>query len=97
MSQRRPPPPLFQVGRDRRRARTVPLAEFNQGTGPQGVVCQRVADGPPAVPSREGVCDGCLARVWLSPSTQDLVPHMRAPEIMCLQCWMERLKQEKGT
>jgi len=61
----------------------VPLTTLNASTGPQPVICARVSDGPPAVPSRQSVCDGCLARIWLSPATEVLIPQLRASVV----CW----------
>jgi len=86
---------LLQLGPDLTPTRALKLESYNRGHGPQPVVCQRVADGPPAVPSKQGTCDTCLARVWLAPSTLTLLPQMRAPEIMCMHCCLDRLKQEE--
>jgi hypothetical protein len=50
---------LIQLGKGRQPAKRISYDEFNEGTGPQPVVCQRCADGPPVVPSVRDVCVRC--------------------------------------
>jgi hypothetical protein len=97
MSRRRARPVhLVQIDAKLRVKGTVSLEAYNQGTERQVIVCMRVADGQPEVPSQQGSCDGCLARVWLAPSTMNLLPQLRAPEVICLQCCLERVRQQEG-
>jgi len=74
----------------------VSYAEFNDGDGPQPVVCQRCADGPPVVASVRDVGVRCLTAVWMSRATDEAMTHMRQPEILCMQCVAMELEKEPG-
>ena len=85
---------LIQLGKGMKPEKRVSYEEFNAGTGPQPVVCQRCADGPPAVVSVRDVCVRCLAAVWLSRTTEEAMTHMRQPEILCMHCVATDREQE---
>jgi hypothetical protein len=87
---------LIQFGKGMKPEKRLSFDEFNTGTGPQPVVCQRCADGPPVVASVRDVCVRCLAAVWLSRTTEAAMTHMRQPEILCMQCVAVALEQELG-
>jgi len=89
---RRRPTHVVELDREGRPTRALPLTDFNAGSKPQPVICCRVADGPPHIASRQGTCDLCLERIWIAPSTADLVPQMRAPTLWCMPCLIEQLK-----
>ena len=52
---------LIQFGKGMTPEKLVSYAEFNDGDGPQPVVCLRCGDGPPVVASVRDVCVRCLA------------------------------------
>lgn len=87
---------LIQLGKGMKPDKLVSYDEYNAGDGPQPVVCQRCADGPPVVASVRDVCVRCLAAVWLSRATEEAMAHMRQPEIRCMQCVAVELEQEHG-
>jgi hypothetical protein len=87
---------LSQLGKGMQPEKRVSYNALNAGTGPQPVVCQRCADGPPVVASVRDVCVCCLAAVWLSRTTEAAMTHMRQPEIRCMQCVAADLEQEHG-
>jgi hypothetical protein len=97
MPRRQHPQDLLVIGKDFRSTASVSYADFNAGTGPQPVVCHRVSDGPPAVPSRQATCDHCLARVWVAPSTEAAMRQMRAPTVRCLVCFVTQIKEAAET
>lgn len=86
MSKRHRDRGLIQFGKGMKPEKRVSYDEYNAGTGPQPVVCQRCADGPPVVASVRDVCVRCLAAVWLSRSTEEAMTYMRQPEIRCMHC-----------
>jgi len=87
---------LIQFGKGMKPEKLVSYEEFNEGDGPQPVVCQRCADGLPVVASVRDVCVRCLAAVWMSRATEEAMTHMRQPEICCMQCVAMDLEKEKG-
>ena len=86
---------LIQFGKGMKPEKRISYDEYNDGDGPQPVVCQRCADGPPVVASVRDVCVRCLAAVWLSRTTEEAMTHLRQPEILCLQCVASDLEQEQ--
>ena len=94
MSKRNRDRGLIQLGKGMQPEKRLSYDEFNAGTGPQPVVCQRCADGPPIVASVRDVCVRCLAAVWLSRATEEAMTHMRQPEILCVHCVAMELEQE---
>jgi hypothetical protein len=87
---------LIQFGKGITPENLVSYEEFNDGDGPQPVVCQRCAHGPPVVAAVRDVCVRCLAAVCMSRATEEAMTHMRQPEIRCMQCVAMALEQEKG-
>jgi len=85
---------LIQFGPNMQPEKRVSYDEYNAGAGPQPVVCQRCADGPPVVPSVRDVCVKCLAAVWMSRATEVSMTHMRQPEIICMACLATALQEE---
>jgi hypothetical protein len=94
MPKRRHPQDLFVLGKEFHPVARLSYTDFNAGTGPQPVVCQRISDGPPAVPSRTATCARCLARVWVAPSTEAAMRQMRAPTVICLACCEAQIEAE---
>src|SRR5438132_13774683 len=86
---------LIQFGKGMKPEKLVSYDDFNAGDGPQPVVCQRCADGPPAVPSVRDVCVRCLAAVWISRGTEESTTQMRQPELWCMQCLAAHLEAEQ--
>ena len=87
---------LIQFGKGMTPEKLVSYEAFNDGDGPQPVVCQRCADGPPVVASVRDVCVRCFAAVWMSRATDEAMTHMRQPEILCMQCVAMELEKEPG-
>jgi hypothetical protein len=85
---------VIQLGRTLQLEKVLSYDEFNQGDGPQRVVCLRWSDGPAAVPSQRDVCARCLAAVWVSRSTQEAVQSLRQPLILCAPCATAELQQD---
>ncbi len=94
MSKRNRDRGLIQLGKGMQPEKRLSYDAFNAGTGPQPVVCQRCADGPPVVASVRDVCVRCLAAVWLSRTTEEAMTHIRQPEILCMHCVAVELEQE---
>lgn len=90
----RPPPALVQLGKDLRPEKLFSVAAWNASPGSQTLVFLRCADGLAPVPSQMGTCDVCLAKVWISMDSVTLLPHLRAPELLCLPCWQARMQAE---
>jgi|SRR5260370_568210 hypothetical protein len=85
---------LIQFGKGMRPEKRLSYDEYNDGAGPQPVVCLRCGDGPPAVASVRDVCVRCLAAVWLSRTTEEAMTHMRQPEILCMPCVAAEMQQD---
>src|ERR1041385_2740693 len=94
MAKRKRSTGLVQLGPGMRPLKLVTYEDFNRGTEPQGIVCQRCSEGPPAVPSKVATCDRCLAKVWIAPSTLEAVSQMRAPTILCMACMVDDVQKE---
>lgn len=92
MKRRRRVTHVVKLDRELRQVARLSLADYNAGSKPQPIICCRVADGPPHIASRQGTCDLCLARIWIAPSTEDLLPQMRAPTLWCMPCLLDQLK-----
>ena len=60
-------------------------------SGPNQIVCGRIADSPIVSPGSEArACKKCEAPVWYSPTTKQVVAEMgREFEFVCLPCWTE--------
>src|SRR5260370_9362493 len=70
---------LIQFGKGMRPEKRLSYDEYNDGAGPQPVVCLRCGDGPPAVASVRDVCVRCLAAVRLSRTPEGAITHLRPP------------------
>jgi hypothetical protein len=85
---------LVQLNADLEVERFASYDDLNAAQEVQPVVCMRVTDGAPAVPSKRETCGKCLAQVWIAPETAAAGRRFANPLIVCMTCAIQMMHEE---